>query len=102
MGGFSGSLKIVRRTWIAAAIEAFPALSIARAAGMEGGTAPAIMNAANEIAVAAFLDGRLPFSGISTLVAGVLDEVETVPAISFDALVEADREARATAARLAA
>ena len=82
--------------------EAFPALSIARAAGMEGGTAPAIMNAANEIAVAAFLDGRLPFNGISTLVAGVLDEVETVPAISFDALVEADREARATAARLAA
>ena len=82
--------------------EAFPALSIARAAGMEGGTAPAIMNAANEIAVAAFLDGRLPFNGISTLVAGVLEEVETVRASSFDALVEADREARATAARLAA
>ena len=53
-------------------------------------------------AVAAFLGGRLPFNGISTLVAGVLEEVETVPAISFDALVEADREARATAARLAA
>ena len=82
--------------------EAFPALSIARAAGMEGGTAPAIMNAANEIAVAAFLDGRLPFNGISTLVAGVLDEVETVPASSFDVLVEADRDARAAAARLVA
>ena len=82
--------------------EAFPALSIARAAGMEGGTAPAVMNAANEIAVAAFLDGRLPFNGISALVAGVLDEVETVPAGSFDALVEADREARDAAARLVA
>ncbi len=82
--------------------EAFPALSIARAAGMEGGTAPAVMNAANEIAVAAFLDGHLPFNGISSLVAGVLDEVETVPASSFDVLVEADRDARAAAARLVA
>jgi 1-deoxy-D-xylulose-5-phosphate reductoisomerase len=82
--------------------EAFPALSIARAAGVEGGTAPAVMNAANEIAVAAFLDGRLPFNGISSLVAGVLEEVETAPASSFDALVEADRDARAAAARLSA
>ncbi len=82
--------------------EAFPALSIARAAGREGGTAPAVMNAANEIAVAAFLDGRLPFTGISSLVAGVLDVVEPGPASSFDALVDADREARAAASRLAA
>ncbi len=82
--------------------DAFPALSIARTAGMEGGTAPAVMNAANEIAVAAFLEGRLPFNGISSLVAEVLDVVETGPASSFDALVEADREARAAAARLAA
>jgi 1-deoxy-D-xylulose-5-phosphate reductoisomerase len=82
--------------------EAFPALSIARAAGREGGTAPAVMNAANEIAVAAFLDGRLPFNGISSLVADVLDEVQAGPADSFDALVAADREARAAASRLAA
>jgi 1-deoxy-D-xylulose-5-phosphate reductoisomerase len=82
--------------------EAFPALSIARAAGREGGTAPAVMNAANEIAVAAFLDGRLPFNGSSSLVADVLDEVQAGPADSFDALVAADREARAAASRLAA
>lgn len=82
--------------------DAFPALSIARAAGLEGGTAPAVMNAANEIAVAAFLEGRLPFNGISSLVAEVLEAVEAEPASSFDALVEADREARAAAARLAA
>lgn len=82
--------------------EAFPALSIARAAGREGGTAPAVMNAANEVAVAAFLDGRLPFNGISSLVADVLDEVQAGPADSFDALVAADREARAAASRLAA
>jgi 1-deoxy-D-xylulose-5-phosphate reductoisomerase len=82
--------------------EAFPALSIAREAGMAGGTAPAVMNAANEIAVAAFLDGRLPFSGITSLVASVLDEVETGPASSFDALVDADRQARTAAERLVA
>ncbi|MFM8762087.1 MAG: 1-deoxy-D-xylulose-5-phosphate reductoisomerase [Solirubrobacterales bacterium] len=82
--------------------EAFPALSIAREAGMAGGTAPAVMNAANEIAVAAFLDGRLPFSGITSLVASVLDELETAPASSFDALVDADRQARTAAERLVA
>ncbi|MFM8561809.1 MAG: 1-deoxy-D-xylulose-5-phosphate reductoisomerase [Solirubrobacterales bacterium] len=82
--------------------EAFPALSIAREAGMAGGTAPAVMNAANEIAVAAFLDGRLPFSGITSLVASVLDEVESGPASSFDALVDADRQARTAAERLVA
>ncbi|MFM8884350.1 MAG: 1-deoxy-D-xylulose-5-phosphate reductoisomerase [Solirubrobacterales bacterium] len=82
--------------------EAFPALSIAREAGMVGGTAPAVMNAANEIAVAAFLDGRLPFSGITSLVASVLDELETAPASSFDALVDADRQARTAAERMVA
>ncbi|MFM9139433.1 MAG: 1-deoxy-D-xylulose-5-phosphate reductoisomerase, partial [Solirubrobacterales bacterium] len=82
--------------------EAFPALSIAREAGMAGGTAPAVMNAANEIAVAAFLDGRLPFSGITSLVASVLDELETAPASSFDALVDADRQARTAAERMVA
>ena len=82
--------------------EAFPALAIAREAGMAGGTAPAIMNAANEIAVAAFLEGRLPFNGIAPLVAGVLDRVQSGPATSFDALVDADRQARAEAVLLAA
>ena len=82
--------------------EAFPAVSIARSAGMAGGTAPAVMNAANEIAVAAFLDGRLPFPRITSLVAEVLGGVDTGPATSFDALVEADRQARATAGALVA
>lgn len=82
--------------------EAFPAVSIARSAGAAGGTAPAVMNAANEIAVAAFLDGRLPFARITSLVAEVLDEVATGPATSFDALVEADRRARAAAGALVA
>jgi len=82
--------------------DAFPALGLARQAGMEGGTAPCVMNAANEIAVAAFLDGRLSFTGITGLVADVLEKVPAAPAVSFDALVEADTAARAAAeARLA-
>ncbi|MCH1868694.1 1-deoxy-D-xylulose-5-phosphate reductoisomerase [Nocardioides sp. CFH 31398] len=52
--------------------EAFPAVSLARRAGAAGGTAPAVYNAANEVAVAAFLDGRLPFVRIVEVVADVL------------------------------
>ena len=47
----------------------FPALNLARHAGETGGTLPAVMNAANEIAVAAFLDRKIPFPGIWKLVA---------------------------------
>ncbi len=53
---------------------AFPAVALARTAGEAGGTAPGVFNAANEEAVAAFLDGRLPFRGIVETVAKVLDE----------------------------
>ncbi|GAC1326515.1 MAG: 1-deoxy-D-xylulose-5-phosphate reductoisomerase [Mycobacteriales bacterium] len=54
--------------------QAFPAVGLARAAGRAGGTAPAVYNAANEVAVAAFLDGRLAFPAIVETVAGVVDE----------------------------
>ena len=80
--------------------EAFPALGLARAAGVAGGTAPCVLNAANEVAVAAFLDGRIPFVGIAGVAAGVLDEVESEPAASFEALFEADRQARRVAGEL--
>ena len=53
---------------------AFPAISLARRAGAAGGTAPAVFNAADEICVAAFLGGRLPFTGIVDIVGAVLDE----------------------------
>ena len=82
--------------------EAFPALAIAQEAGREGGTAPCIMNAANEVAVAAFLDGQLGFNAISELVARVLDEVDAGPAASFEVLVEADGRARAAAEQVLA
>lgn len=77
--------------------ETFPALRLAiRAAGL-GGTAPAVLNAADEVAVEAFLAGRLPFLEIVELVASVLDTVPVRPADSIRAVLAADREAREAA-----
>ncbi|MDQ6524279.1 1-deoxy-D-xylulose-5-phosphate reductoisomerase [Nocardioides sp. LHD-245] len=79
--------------------EAFPAVALARQAGERGGVAPAIYNAANEVAVDAFRTGRLAFTGIVDLVADVLaahDGAAAAP--SFDDVLDADRWARETAA----
>ena len=75
-------------------LETFPLLSLARSAGERGGTDPWAFNAANEVAVAAFLDGRLPFLGIADAVADVLAAVDGAPARDLDDLVEADAQAR--------
>lgn len=72
----------------------FPALDLARAAFRTGGTAPAILNAANEAAVAAFLEGRLDFGGICQRVEGALGALTPVPADSLDAVRAADADAR--------
>ena len=74
--------------------EAFPMLGLARGAGERGGSYPCAFNAANEVAVAAFLDGRLPFLGISEVVERTLDAADGSPAADVEALHEADREAR--------
>jgi 1-deoxy-D-xylulose-5-phosphate reductoisomerase len=81
--------------------EAFPCLGLARAAGEAGGTAPCVLNAANEVAVAAFLDGALPFPGIADVVERTLSSAETPAARDLDDLVAADEEARRTAESLA-
>lgn len=78
-------------------LETFPMLALARDAGERGGTYPCAYNAANEVAVAAFLAGRLPFLGIADLVADALARTEGAPARGLDDLVEADRAARAAA-----
>ncbi len=78
-------------------LETFPMLALARDAGERGGTYPCAYNAANEVAVAAFLDGRLPFLGIADLVSEALGRVDGAPARDLDDLVEADRTARAHA-----
>ncbi|MEW5701455.1 MAG: 1-deoxy-D-xylulose-5-phosphate reductoisomerase [Candidatus Zixiibacteriota bacterium] len=77
--------------------ERYPALDLARRAGIVGGTAGAVLNAADEVAVAAFLDHRLPFTGIVSLVQAVLDEHDVVFDPGFDDIVSADRWARARA-----
>ncbi len=78
--------------------DAFPCLGLARAAGLAGGTAPCVLNAANEVAVHAFLEGRLSFTGIAAVVETALERLPAAPVRAFDSLYEADREARAVAA----
>ncbi|HXY84487.1 MAG TPA: hypothetical protein VEH52_03315, partial [Gaiellaceae bacterium] len=80
-------------------LETFTLLALAREAGERGGTAPCAYNAANEVAVEAFLDGRLPFLGIAEVVGDTLGAVSGEPARTLDELVEADTEARALAER---
>jgi 1-deoxy-D-xylulose-5-phosphate reductoisomerase len=80
--------------------EAFPALRLAREAAVAGGTAPCVLNAANEIAVHAFLAGRLPFLGIAAVIEETLTRLGTQPVRAFESLYEADREARSVAGEL--
>ncbi len=79
-------------------VETFPLLRLAREAGERGGTYPCAYNAANEVAVAAFLDGRLPFLAIAGAVEETLAEVDGAAARDLDDLVEADASARHVAA----
>ncbi|MEJ1971955.1 MAG: hypothetical protein WDM96_05565 [Lacunisphaera sp.] len=75
----------------------YPCLRLARDAMRAGGTAPAIFNAANEIAVAAFLDGGIPFLAIPKVVEYTLSSLKTVEPSSLDEVLAADLTARATA-----
>jgi 1-deoxy-D-xylulose-5-phosphate reductoisomerase len=72
----------------------FPCLRLAREAGEVGGTAPAVLNAADEVAVGAFLEHRIPFTGIPRVIDRCLDEVPTGPAGHFQQLFEIDSRAR--------
>src|SRR5437870_6512189 len=74
--------------------EDFPALNLARRAGETGGTLPAVMNAANEVAVAAFLDRRLRFPDIWHVVEEVMNQHTAVAHPNLDAILEADQWAR--------
>jgi len=73
---------------------AFPCLRLAYRALEAGGTAPAVLNAANEVAVSAFLQGRIAFLGIPGLVEDALSALPAMPADSLDTLLAADRQAR--------
>lgn len=77
----------------------FPCLALARQAAEAGGVAPAMLNAANEVAVAAFLDQRIRFTDIPALIAAVLDSESITAATSLDDVLLADRVARQHAER---
>jgi 1-deoxy-D-xylulose-5-phosphate reductoisomerase len=72
----------------------FPSLTLARAAARAGGTAPTVLNAANEVAVQAFLDRRLNFVGISTVIDKVLQRLNASPVQALGDVLEADAAAR--------
>jgi 1-deoxy-D-xylulose-5-phosphate reductoisomerase len=78
-------------------LDAFPCLRLAREAALAGGTAPCVLNAANEIAVHAFLDGRLPFTAIAQTIERTLSLLPAKPIRDFESLYEADRAARVVA-----
>ncbi|WP_317423062.1 1-deoxy-D-xylulose-5-phosphate reductoisomerase [uncultured Acidaminococcus sp.] len=80
----------------------FRALALAIAAGKQGGTLPCTFNAANEVAVASFLKGRLSFLGIADLIEKVLDAMVPAKVDGYETIVEADRLARQKAEALVA
>jgi 1-deoxy-D-xylulose-5-phosphate reductoisomerase len=82
-------------------IETFPCLRLAREAGAAGGTAPCTLNAANEVAVHAFLSGRLGFLDIANVIEETLAVVPAKALHSFDSLMAADLEAREIASEIA-
>jgi 1-deoxy-D-xylulose-5-phosphate reductoisomerase len=82
--------------------ETFACLRLARAAARDGGTAPCTLNAANEIAVHAFLAGDLRFLDIASVIEGTLERLPAKQVHSFDSLADADAEARRIAGELVA
>jgi len=78
----------------------FPCLDLGYRAGRDGGSSPAVLNAADEIAVAAFLNERIPFRAIPDVVAGTLDRIPPVGVSTVAEVIAADREARWIAADL--
>jgi len=93
--------KLSRLEFFTPRYDDFPALNLARRAGETGGTLPATMNAANEVAVAAFLDGQMRFADIWHIVEEVMNRHTPVAHPDLDAILHADQWARAEATRCA-
>jgi 1-deoxy-D-xylulose-5-phosphate reductoisomerase len=92
--------KVSKLEFFVPRYEDFPALKLARQAGEEGGTSPAVLNASNEIAVAAFLDRRIRFPSIWETVEEVMGRHTNVAHPDLDAILQADQWARAESRRL--
>jgi 1-deoxy-D-xylulose-5-phosphate reductoisomerase len=80
--------------------DTFACLRLAREAAVAGGTAPCVLNAANEVAVHAFLAGRLSFTGIPAVIEETLEQVGATRVHAFETLYAADAQARSVAASL--
>jgi 1-deoxy-D-xylulose-5-phosphate reductoisomerase len=93
-------LQVGQLQFMAPDDETFPCLTLAREAGRRGGTAPAALNAANEVAVAAFLQDRIEFLAIPEIVAQVLERHNERPADDLPAVLAADQEGRRLAQQL--
>ena len=81
-------------------LDTFRCLGLAREAGARGGSAPCVLNAADEVAVEAFLAGEIPFTAIPTVVAEALEAIEPQPFAHFEEVYECDERARALAGEL--
>ena len=87
-------------TFEAPDLETFRCLRLAREAGSAGGSAPCVLNAADEVAVAAFLSRRIPFTAIAEVIAGTLERIDPQPFAHFEEVFECDARARAVAGEL--
>jgi 1-deoxy-D-xylulose-5-phosphate reductoisomerase len=89
--------KVATMNFVAPDFERFPCLALAYQALRASGTAPALLNAANEVAVAAFLEGQISFLAIPAVIEAVLDSLPVVAVESLDDVLGADAEARISA-----
>ena len=89
--------KVATLNFVAPDFERFPCLGLAYQALRTGGTAPAVLNAANEVAVDAFLNGKISFLDLPRLISDVLEAQASVPADTLDDVLLADAQARAAA-----
>ncbi|MBK1830604.1 1-deoxy-D-xylulose-5-phosphate reductoisomerase [Verrucomicrobiaceae bacterium R5-34] len=92
--------KLAKLEFEAPRYDDFPALNLARRAGQQGGTLPAVYNAANEVAVDAFCDGKIGYTDIARVVAQVMDTHEVQHAGDLDTLIAADSAAREAASAI--
>ncbi|MDP0489660.1 MAG: 1-deoxy-D-xylulose-5-phosphate reductoisomerase [Verrucomicrobiota bacterium JB023] len=90
--------KLAKLDFEAPREDAFPAVRLAREAGLAGGALPAILNAANEVAVDAFIEGSLAFTGIAEVVEETMTRLSSLPGATLDELLDADAQARRVAA----
>jgi 1-deoxy-D-xylulose-5-phosphate reductoisomerase len=95
-------VELGQLTFEAPDTDTFPCLRLAREAAEVGGTAPCVLNASNEVAVHAFLEGELPFTGIAQVIERTLEAVTPTSVRHFSDLYKADAEAREAARRVAA